>query len=325
MLIRMTRKSDPKSSEITPKEAYLNRRSFIAGTGLIAGSAALGVAPAPASAAVERPGVNAPLSPLVDGYSKLGDDDPVTPHKDVTSYNNFYEFGTGKGDPVENAGPFNPRPWEITVDGLCANPGTMELDDFLKPHDLEERIYRLRCVEAWSMVVPWVGISLADVVKRFEPSGDAKYLRFETIVRPEEMVGQRSRRILPWPYVEGLRLDEAMNPLAILAVGLYGEVLPNQNGAPIRLMVPWKYGFKSIKSIVKMSFVKEQPMNTWQDMASNEYGFYANVNPEVDHPRWSQARERRIGDFLRRETLMFNGYEEEVGEMYAGMNLRRNF
>jgi len=175
------------------------------------------------------------------------------------------------------------------------------------------------------MVVPWVGISLADVVKRFEPSADAKYVRFETIVRPEEMVGQQSRRILPWPYVEGLRLDEATNPLSILAVGLYGEVLPNQNGAPIRLMVPWKYGFKSIKSIVRISFTKEQPMNTWQVMASNEYGFYANVNPEVDHPRWSQARERRIGDFLRRETLMFNGYEEEVGEMYAGMDLQRNY
>lgn len=325
MLIRMARKSDPKSSEITPKQVYLNRRSFIAGTGLVAGSVAMGISPSPVSAVVERPGVNAQLSPIIDGYSKLGEDDPITPYEDVTSYNNFYEFGTGKGDPVENSGSFNPRPWEITVDGLCANPGTMGLEDFLKPHDLEERIYRLRCVEAWSMVVPWVGISLADVVKRFEPSGDAKYLRFETIVRPEEMVGQRSRRILPWPYVEGLRLDEALNPLAILAVGLYGEVLPNQNGAPLRLMVPWKYGFKSIKSIVKISFVKEAPMNTWQDMAPNEYGFYANVNPEVDHPRWSQARERRIGDFLRRETLMFNGYEEEVGEMYAGMNLRRNF
>lgn len=325
MLIRMARKSDPKSSEITPKDTYLNRRSFIAGTGLIAGSAAMGIRPTPVSAAVERPGVNAELSPIIDGYSKLGEDDPITPYQDVTSYNNFYEFGTGKGDPVENSGAFNPRPWEVTVDGLCAKPGTMGLEDFLKPHDLEERIYRLRCVEAWSMVVPWVGISLADVVRRFEPTGDAKYLRFETIVRPEEMVGQRSRRILPWPYIEGLRLDEATNPLALLAVGLYGEVLPNQNGAPIRLVVPWKYGFKSIKSIVKISFVKDAPMNTWQDMASSEYGFYANVNPEVDHPRWSQARERRIGDFLRRETLMFNGYEEEVGEMYAGMNLRRNY
>jgi sulfoxide reductase catalytic subunit YedY len=279
----------------------------------------------PASAAVEPPGANPALSPIIDGYSKLGDDDPLTPYTDVASYNNFYEFGTGKGDPVENAGPFNPKPWEITVDGMCANPGTIGLEDFLKPHDLEERIYRLRCVEAWSMVVPWVGISLADVVKRFEPNGSAKYVQFETIVRPEEMVGQRSRRILPWPYVEGLRLDEAMNPLAILAVGLYGEELPNQNGAPIRLMTPWKYGFKSIKSIVKMTFTDEKPHNTWNVMAANEYGFYANVNPSVDHPRWSQARERRIGDFLRRETLMFNGYEEEVGELYAGMNLRKEY
>lgn len=325
MLIRMARKSDPKSSEITPKDVYLNRRKFIAGTGLVAGSAAVGASIKPASAAVEPPGMNPAFESVVDGYSKLGDDDPLTPYEDVTSYNNFYEFGTGKGDPFENAGPFNPKPWEITVDGLCANPGTMGLEDFLKPHDLEERIYRLRCVEAWSMVVPWVGISLADVVKRFEPSASAKYVRFETIVRPEEMVGQRSSRILPWPYVEGLRLDEAVNPLAILAVGLYGEELPNQNGAPIRLMTPWKYGFKSIKSIVKITFTEDEPRNTWNVMAANEYGFYANVNPNVDHPRWSQARERRIGDFLRRETLMFNGYEEEVGALYAGMDLRKNY
>lgn len=327
MLIRMARKSDPKPSEITSRDDYLNRRKFLASSGLVAGSMALGsgLASTPAQAAVERPGVGEALTPLVDGYSKLGDSDPITPYDAVTSYNNFYEFGTGKEDPAENSGPFNPRPWEITVDGLCANPGTMGLEYFLKPHDLEERIYRLRCVEAWSMVVPWVGISLGDVVKRFEPLGSAKYVQFETIVRPEEMNGQRSRRILPWPYVEGLRLDEAMNPLAILAVGLYGEVLPNQNGAPIRLMVPWKYGFKSIKSIVKISFVEGRPKNTWQVMASSEYGFYANVNPKVDHPRWSQARERRIGDFLRRETLMFNGYEEEVGEMYADMNLRRSY
>ena len=327
MLIRMARKSDPKPSEITSRDDYLNRRRFLASSGLVAGSMALGsgLASTPAQAAVERPGVGEALTPLVDGYSTLGDSDPITPYDAVTSYNNFYEFGTGKEDPAENSGPFNPRPWEITVDGLCANPGTIGLEDFLKPHDLEERIYRLRCVEAWSMVVPWVGISLGDVVKRFEPLGSAKYVQFETIVRPEEMNGQRSRRILPWPYVEGLRLDEAMNPLAILAVGLYGEVLPNQNGAPIRLMVPWKYGFKSIKSIVKISFVEGQPKNTWQVMASSEYGFYANVNPKVDHPRWSQARERRIGDFLRRETLMFNGYEEEVGEMYADMNLRQSY
>jgi sulfoxide reductase catalytic subunit YedY len=325
MLIRIACKSDPKSSEITPKDQYLNRRKFIAGTGLVAGSVAMGAIIKPVAAKVNSPGMNPGLKSVVEGYSKLGEDDPLTPYGDVTSYNNFYEFGTGKGDPVENAGLFNPKPWEIAVDGLCANPGRMGLEDFLKPHDLEERIYRLRCVEAWSMVVPWVGVSLADVVKRFEPSGSAKYVRFETVVRPEEMVGQRSRRILPWPYIEGLRLDEAMNPLAILAVGLYGEELPNQNGAPIRLMTPWKYGFKSIKSIVKITFTDEQPRNTWNVMAAKEYGFYANVNPNVDHPRWSQARERRIGDFLRRETLMFNGYEQEVGDLYAGMDLRKEY
>lgn len=325
MIIRMARNSDPKPSEITPRDDYLNRRKFIASTGLIAGSAALGLLPGPAQALVPRPGALSALSPIKEGYSELGSDDQLTPYGDVTTYNNFYEFGTGKGDPVENSGSFNPRPWEITVDGLCANPGTIGLEDFLKPHDLEERIYRLRCVEAWSMVVPWVGISLADVVKRFEPAAEAKYIRFETIVRPEEMVGQRSRRILPWPYVEGLRLDEATNALSILAVGLYGEILPNQNGAPIRLVVPWKYGFKSIKSIVRISFTADQPRNTWNVMTPNEYGFYANVNPKVDHPRWSQARERRIGDFLRRPTLMFNGYEEEVASLYEGMNLRRNY
>ncbi|MEQ8507529.1 MAG: protein-methionine-sulfoxide reductase catalytic subunit MsrP [Rhodospirillaceae bacterium] len=325
MLIRMAKKSDPKPSEITSQQDYLNRRSFMAATGLAAGSAALGFNLSPASAAVERPGVNEALSPLVEGYGKVGEDDSLTPYDDVTTYNNFYEFGTGKSDPVENSGPFTPRPWEVTVDGLCANPGTIGLEDFLKPHDLEERIYRLRCVEAWSMVVPWVGISLADVVKRFEPKSAAKYVRFETVVRPEEMVGQRSSRILPWPYVEGLRLDEATHPLSLLAVGLYGEVLPNQSGAPIRLVVPWKYGFKSIKSIVRLSFTDEQPENTWNVMAANEYGFYANVNPNVDHPRWSQARERRIGDFLRRETLMFNGYEEEIGDLYAGLDLRKNY
>ena len=331
MLLKTASASDPKPSEITSKEAYLTRRKLISGTGLLAGSLTGPLAAfktlsiGSAYGAVSKPQVNEPLSPIADGYSKLGDKDPLTPYQAVTSYNNFYEFGTDKEDPAKNSGSFNPRPWEVTIDGLCAKPGTLSLEDFIKPHDLEERIYRLRCVEAWSMVVPWVGISLGEVVKRFEPLGSAKYVRFETIVRPEEMKGQRSRRILPWPYIEGLRIDEAMNPLAILAVGLYGEVLPNQNGAPIRLVVPWKYGFKSIKSIVKITFADDRLKNTWQVMAPNEYGFYANVNPKVDHPRWSQARERRIGDFLRRETLMFNGYEEEVGEMYAGMNLRRSF
>ncbi len=279
-----------------------------------------------------------PESGLIDdiepGYSKLGENDQLTHPEAVTTYNNFYEFGTDKGDPAKHAGDFNPRPWEIAVDGLCTNPGTIGLEEFLKPHTLEQRVYRMRCVEAWSMVIPWVGVPLADIVNRFEPLGSAKYVRFETVVRPREMRGQRRQhnltdrfgvpqQILPWPYEEGLRLDEATNPLTILAVGLYGEVLPNQNGAPIRLVVPWKYGFKSIKSIVRMTFTEDEPDTTWQDMNRREYGFYANVNPNVSHPRWSQATERRIGDFLRRDTLMFNGYGEEVGHMYAGMDLRK--
>ncbi|MCB2107916.1 MAG: protein-methionine-sulfoxide reductase catalytic subunit MsrP [Rhodobacteraceae bacterium] len=325
MLIRHAKPSDVASHEITPRDVYLRRRDMIASTGLIAGSMALGWGGDANAALYQGPGVHTPLTNVVEGYRKLGEKDPVTPYEAASSYNNFYEFGTGKEDPAENSGPFKPRPWTVTVDGLCANGGVFDLDDFLKPHQLEERIYRLRCVEAWSMVIPWIGISLADVVNRFEPSGSAKYIQFETVERPEEMNGQRSRFILPWPYVEGLRLDEAMNPLAILAVGMYGEVLPNQNGAPLRLMVPWKYGFKNIKSIVRISFVEQRPKNTWAVVTPSEYGFYANVNPKVDHPRWSQRSERRIGDFLRRETLMFNGYEEEVSSLYADMNLKTNF
>jgi len=326
MLVRHRKKSDVASSEITPQGLYLRRREFIAATGLIAGSMAFGLTSKPAQAALTpAPGVNPALQNVIEGYRKLGDNDALTPYEAVTEYNNFYEFGTDKSDPAANSGKFKPRPWQVTVDGECAHPGTYDLDDFLKPHTLEERIYRLRCVEAWSMVIPWVGISLGDVVKRFEPTSKAKYIRFETIVRPAEMPEQKSRFVLPWPYIEGLRLDEAANPLAILAVGLYGETLRNQNGAPLRLVVPWKYGFKSIKSIVRISFTDRQPKNTWKDMASDEYGFYANVNPTVDHPRWSQASERRIGDFRRRPTLMFNGYEEEVASLYAGMNLKQNY
>jgi len=324
MLIKIKKKSDVASHEITPQSVYLRRRELIAATGAMAGSIALGGAPAQA-ALQKGPGVNPPLANVAEGYRKLGSNDAITSYEAAASYNNFYEFGTDKSDPAENAGKFKPRPWTVTVDGLCKNTGTFDLDDFIKPHALEERIYRLRCVEAWSMVIPWVGISLGDVVKRLEPEGSAKYIRFETIVRKEEMPGQRSRMILPWPYVEGLRLDEAMNPLSILVVGMYGEALPNQNGAPLRLMAPWKYGFKNGKSIVKITFTEKEPMNTWQDSNSSEYGFYANVNPKVDHPRWSQASERRIGDFRRRETLMFNGYEEEVASMYAGMDLNKYY
>ena len=324
MLIRQKKKSDVPSYEITPESVYLDRRRFMGGLGLAAGSMALGVLPRKRSQGAVLP-VNGDISGIVDGYSKLGEKDELTHLNAVTTYNNFYEFGMGKEDPGENSGEFKPRPWQIKVDGLCANPGTLDLDDFVKPHTIEERIYRMRCVEAWSMVIPWAGIPLGDIVKRFEPLGSAKYVSFETIVRPEEMPGQRRSHILPWPYVEGLRLDEASNPLAILAVGLYGSVLPNQNGAPVRLVVPWKYGFKGVKSIVRMSFTEEEPKNTWQVMNPPEYGFYANVNPTVDHPRWSQATERRIGDFFRRDTLMFNGYQEEVGQLYAGMDLAKNY
>ena len=325
MLIRQKKKSDVLSYEITPHSVYLDRRRFMEGLGLAAGSIALSVTPLKHAYGARLPRGNGEIDGLVSGYSKLGKNDELTHLNAVTTYNNFYEFGTGKEDPGRNSSAFKPRPWQIKVDGLCANPGTLDLDDFVKPHTLEERIYRMRCVEAWSMVIPWVGIPLGAIIKRFEPLGSAKYVSFETIVRPEEMPGQRRGHILPWPYVEGLRLDEAANPLAIMSVGLYGSVLPNQNGAPLRLVVPWKYGFKGIKSIVRMTFTEEEPKNTWQLMNPPEYGFYANVNPTVDHPRWSQASERRIGDFRRRSTLMFNGYEEEVGHLYAGMDLLKNY
>jgi len=329
MLIRHKKASDVASHEITPEHAYLNRRQIIKASGLIAGSLLLG---GRGSAAAVMPAKGGKFADVKTTYDKLGEKDALTPEGAVTTYNNFYEFGTGKEDPAENSANFKPLPWTVKVDGLCANPGAIDFHDFIKPHALEERIYRLRCVEAWSMVIPWVGISLADVVKRFEPQGSAKYIRFETIMRPEEMPGQRRAHVLPWPYVEGLRLDEAMNPLSILAVGLYGKPLLNQNGAPLRLVVPWKYGFKAIKSIVRISFTEEEPMNTWQEMNAPEYGFYANVNPRVDHPRWTQATERRIGaggfsGLLepRRPTLMFNGYEAEVAHLYAGMDLTKYY
>jgi sulfoxide reductase catalytic subunit YedY len=247
--------------------------------------------------------------------------------EEITSYNNFYEFGTGKEDPAKNAGVFNPKPWSITVEGECNKKGTFDLEDFIKPYALEERIYRLRCVEGWSMVIPWVGFSLADMLKTFEPTSKAKYVEFTTLFDKSRMPGQQ-RRVLNWPYVEGLRIDEAMNPLAIMAVGLYGDILPNQNGAPIRLVVPWKYGFKSIKSIVKIRFTEKQPKTTWNESAPKEYGFYSNVNPNVDHPRWSQKKERRIGEAFWKpkiETLMFNGYGEQVAHLYQGMDLRKYF
>lgn len=305
-----------KPSEITPRSAWLNRRELVAAAaaaGLIAGL------PRGAGAA-----------PLTASKSPLSTDEKPTPLEDVTNYNNFYEFGTGKEDPAANAGKLTTAPWSIKVDGMVAKPRTFALEDLVKAQALEERVYRMRCVEGWSMVIPWVGFPLKALLDRVEPLGSARYVAFETLVRPEEMPGQRGFfQVLAWPYVEGLRLDEALHPLTVLAVGLYGETLPNQNGAPIRLVVPWKYGFKGIKSIVRISLVEQQPPTSWNIQNAGEYGFYSNVNPEVDHPRWSQATERRIGEgglfAKRRATLPFNGYADQVAGLYAGMNLRQYF
>ena len=303
MLIRKRRpgEGDIPSSEITPYELYLDRRRFLAQSATLAGVAA--------------------LAPSMLGATETQEDER-TPYEDITHYNNYYEFGTGKEDPAKYSGDFEPRPWAVAVEGECSNPGTFALEDFLKGHEIVEPVYRMRCVEAWSMVIPWRGVRLRDVIMRAQPTGTAKFVEMTTVLRPAQMRGQR-RRILPWPYVEGLRLDEAMNELTILATGIYDKDLLNQNGAPLRLVTPWKYGFKGVKSIVKMRFTSDMPENTWQMMAPNEYGFYANVNPEVDHPRWSQARERRIGEFRRRRTLMFNGYGEQVAHMYRGMDLTK--
>ncbi len=306
MLIRRT--PDVPASEITPESAYLGRRAFIAASGVAAGS-------------ILAPGLVEATAPA---RRRQGQGDALTPVEDVTGYNNFYEFGTGKDDPARNAHTLRTRPWTVEIAGEVERPARYALDDILRRFPSEERVYRLRCVEAWSMVVPWQGFPLRDLVNWVGPTPRARFVEFTTLHAPDQMPGQR-RDILPWPYVEGLRLDEAMHPLAILATGLYGRALPNQNGAPLRLVVPWKYGFKSIKSIVRIRFTAEQPRNTWQVMAANEYGFYANVNPEVDHPRWSQARERRIGEFFRRPTLPFNGYADQVATLYRGMDLARNY
>ena len=322
MLIRIKKASDVAAREITPEALVLNRRRFMAAAG--AGAAA-GLLPGTAGAAEEpfdvTPGFR--VTPT-RGYEKLADGEAVTLPFSVWAYNNFAEFGPEKTDPVQNAERFKPRPWTIAVDGLCAKPGMLDLDAFLKPNAFEHRTYRLRCTETWSIVVPWIGISLAAALKRFEPLGSAKFVRFETVLRPEEMPGQKTSALV-WPYTEALRIDEAMHPLAFLAVGMYGQPLFPQNGAPIRLVVPWKYGFKSIKSIVRISFAEVQPTTSWNQRIPKEYGFWANVNPAVDHPRWSQKNERRLGEFMRRPTLMFNGYADEVGQMYAGMDLVTNF
>ncbi len=316
--MKTSRTSLPKS-EITPHGLYMQRRRFLE-LGASATAAAI-------LAAMSRPAGGAPAAGQeLDGVKPgpYGTDEKQTPIKDVTTYNNFYEFGADKADPGENAHTLTTRPWTVEIGGEVAKPQTIDIDTLTGSFPLEERIYRMRCVEAWSMVIPWIGFPLGKLIERVEPSPRAKYVAFTSLLRPEEMPGQK-RAILDWPYREGLRLDEAMNPLALLAVGLYGRVLPNQNGAPLRLVVPWKYGFKGIKSIVKIHLTAEEPLTTWNVMAAQEYGFYANVNPEVDHPRWSQATERRIGEFRKRKTLMFNGYAEQVAGMYQGMDLRKNF
>jgi sulfoxide reductase catalytic subunit YedY len=311
---------DVRSSEITPKSLYLRRREFIQAASGVAVAAAAGLAPGAVRDAVAQ---NGPKLPNIR-KSPLSTDEKPNAYEDVTTYNNFYEFGTAKDEPHRSARGFKARPWKLAIEGHVAKPASYDVDEFIKPYTLEERIYRLRCVEAWSMVIPWVGIPLADLITRVEPTSKARYVEFTTLLDMTRMPGQREP-VLRWPYVEGLRMDEAMHPLTILAVGLYGELLPNQNGAPIRLVVPWKYGFKGIKSIVRIRFVESQPRNTWQLQAPQEYGFFANVNPDVDHPRWSQARERRIGEFFKRKTLMFNGYADHVAKMYAGMDLRKHY
>jgi methionine sulfoxide reductase catalytic subunit len=317
---------DLRESDVTPRDIYMRRREFLK----VAGNTALAVSAAGAIGGVLTSGEealaqnpNAQKLPHVK-KSPLSTDEKLNSYKDVTTYNNFYEFGLDKEDPARYSGSLRPRPWSIVVEGDCAKPGTYNIEDIMKWFPLEERIYRLRCVEAWSIVVPWIGFPLADFVKRFEPTAKAKYVKFTTLLDMKQMPGQ-TEPLLRWPYVEGLRMDEAMHPLAILVVGLYGEVLPNQNGAPIRLVVPWKYGFKGIKSIVRVRFQDDQPLNTWQQTRADEYGFYANVNPDVDHPRWTQKTERRLGEFFRRKTLPFNGYADQVASLYAGMDLRKYY
>jgi len=315
MLIK--KQQDILSSEITDQAVYHERRKFMSSSiGLTAAAAFL------------------PLQTTVAGYggkaltsnknSQFDTTEEQTPYSKITNYNNFYEFGTDKYSPAKNAQALTTDPWSIQIAGEVEKPGTLHLEDILKRHTLEERIYRLRCVERWSMVIPWIGFPLAKLIKQAKPTSKAKYVQFETLERPSEMTGQH-RSVLPWPYIEGLRMDEAMHPLTLIAVGLYGEVLPKQNGAPLRLVVPWKYGYKSIKSIVKITFTEREPVSSWTKVAPTEYGFYSNVNPAVDHPRWSQRKERRIGDFLKRKTLPFNGYAEQVASLYTGMDLKKYF
>ena len=319
----------PQASDITPRAVYEGRRAWLRlVAGGAAGAALAGWAGREALAQTARPGKLAALPGTPSAVAGAMTMEKITDYKDAAGYNNFYEFGTDKDDPARHAHTLKTRPWTVEVEGMVAKPGRFAIEDLLKLAPMEERVYRLRCVEGWSMVIPWVGYSLSALIKRVEPLGSAKYVEFVTLADPQQMPGLRSR-VLDWPYVEALRLDEAQHPLTLLAFGMYGEVLPNQNGAPVRLVVPWKYGFKSAKSIVKIRFLDKEPRTAWNKAAANEYGFYSNVNPNVDHPRWSQATERRIGEdglfAKKRKTLMFNGYEAQVGQLYAGMDLKKNY
>ncbi|MFT6372313.1 MAG: sulfoxide reductase catalytic subunit YedY [Gammaproteobacteria bacterium] len=313
-MTRFKFKTNIAHSEITSEAIYEKRREFMITGGLLG------------TALLLNPWTTANASLAINDYKPkvVNLDEALTSEKDATTYNNFYEFGTGKTDPLQNSQNFNTDDWKITVSGECEKPGEYALEDLVKPFDIEERIYRLRCVEAWSMVIPWLGVPMASILKSLQPTSKAKYVAFKTLLDPEQMPGQK-RSVLQWPYEEGLRIDEAMNPLTLFAVGMYGKTMPNQNGAPVRLVVPWKYGFKSIKSIVSIEFTEQQPQTSWNISGPNEYGFYSNVNPEVNHPRWSQKRERRIGEIFKQKTLMFNGYEAEVAHLYKGMDLRKHF
>jgi sulfoxide reductase catalytic subunit YedY len=313
--------SDIPSSEITSKSVYLNRRRFLTGAAVAGAAAAAGFA----FRELGSPSMVSEANAKIDGIQKsaFSTTEKQTPYKDVTNYNNFYEFSTDKYEPAGAAKDFKTRPWTVTIDGLVQKKQQLDVDAIIKLATPEERIYRHRCVEGWSIVVPWVGFSLSELIKRAQPLGKAKFVEFTTLLDPKQMPGQRVP-VLKWPYVEGLRMDEAMHPLALLCFGMYGEVLPNQDGAPLRMVIPWKYGFKSAKSIVRIRFTDTQPMNTWQESSPSEYGFYSNVNPNVDHPRWSQSTERRLGEFTKRPTQMFNGYDQVAG-LYSGMDLKKNF
>jgi sulfoxide reductase catalytic subunit YedY len=316
MSILIKQRADVLPSEITPIESYRRRRALIASAAALLGAAGLPLAARDARADTVR----------LFGVKKspLSIDEKQTPYDVVTSYNNFYEFGTDKSDPAENAGRLKISPWSVVVEGEVKKPKTFDIDEIMKMAAIEERVYRLRCVEGWSMVVPWAGFSLSELIKRVEPTGNAKYVEFVTLADPRQMTGLHSP-VLDWPYGEGLRLDEAMHPQTRLTLGVYGQTLPNQNGAPVRVVIPWKYGFKSGKSLVKIRFVEKQPTTAWMRAGPSEYGFYSNVNPDVDHPRWSQATERRLGEFTKRKTMLFNGYGDQVASLYAGMDLKKNF